>query len=105
MYPRPLSLGAMKRSQVVVLWKAGLHLRPAVHLVRVAQGFRSSIYLGRGGRMADLRSVLSVIALCATMGTALELEVNGDDEQSALDTVEQVFCSDDGDGPRGGNAG
>lgn len=72
-------------------------MRPAVRLVRVARQFRSSISLRVGGRIADLRSILSVIALCATMGTALDLEANGDDEQKALDAIEQVFTTDDGD--------
>ena len=81
---------------------SGLHMRPAVRLVRVAQQFRSSISLKFGGQIADLRSILSVIALCATLGTSLDVEVNGDDEQTALDALEQVFSADDdGAAPRG----
>src|SRR6478735_7145796 len=74
----------MKRSRVLVPWRAGLHLRPAARLVRVAQRFKSSISLKFSGRIADLHSVLSVVALCASMGVALELEAVGDDEQSAI---------------------
>jgi phosphocarrier protein HPr len=82
-----------KQSQVVVAWTAGLHLRPAARLVRVAQKFRSSVTLVFKGRVADVRSILSVVALCATMGAALEIEVSGDDEENALAAVEQVFSS------------
>ena len=85
----------MKRSRVVVPWAEGLHLRPAARLVRVAKRFHSSIVLTLGGRIADLRSILSVIALCATMGAALELEATGEDEQNAIEAVEQVFSSDE----------
>ena len=87
----------MKRSKVVVGWREGLHLRPAARLVRVAQRFHSSISLTFGGRIADLRSILSVIALCATMGAALDIEVIGEDEQNAIEAVEQAFSSGDGD--------
>jgi phosphocarrier protein len=88
----------MKRARVVVPWTAGLHLRPAARLVRVAEQFRSSAMLTFRGRVADLRSILSVVALCATMGATLDIEVDGDDEQSAIDAVEQVFgLSDDDD--------
>ena len=83
----------MKRSRVVVLWKQGLHLRPAAKLVEVARDFHSSIQLKCGGKIADLRSILSVMALCATMGTGLDVEAVGDDEQDAIQAIERVFSS------------
>jgi phosphotransferase system HPr-like phosphotransfer protein len=46
--------------------------------------------------MANLRSILSILSLCATMGTALDLEVMGDDEHDATHAVEQVFSSHSG---------
>ena len=66
-------------------------MRPAVRLARLAQRFKSRISITCGGHVADLRSILSVLALCATMGAALELEVNGEDELSAAAAVEQEF--------------
>jgi len=83
----------MKRSRVVVLWKSGLHLRPAAMLVQAAKDFHSIIYLKCGGKIADLRSILSVMALCATMGTGLDVEATGDDEQDAIQAIERVFSS------------
>lgn len=85
----------MKRSRVVVLWTEGLHLRPAARLVRMAQSFQSSIVLSFGGRIADLRSILNVIALCATMGAALDVEATGEDEENAIEAVQQMFSSGD----------
>ena len=87
----------MKRSTVEVPWREGLHLRPAARLVRVAQKFRSSISLTFRGKVADARSILSVIALCATMGVALDVEVTGDDEQNAIAAVEQEFLLSGGE--------
>ena len=84
----------MKCSWVVIPWREGLHLRTAVKLVQVAKMFRSTIRLKCGGKIADLRSILSVIALCATMGTKIELEASGDDEQDAAQAIEQVFLSE-----------
>lgn len=81
----------MKRTKVVIPWNDGLHLRPAAELVHVARKFRSTIYLRCGSKIADLRSILSIIALCATMGSVIELEATGDDEQQAAQAVEQVF--------------
>ena len=81
----------MKHVRVTVPWSEGLHLRRAAQLVKVARRFHSTLYLKCGGKIADLRSIVSVVALCATMGTALDLEAVGDDEQEAAWTVEQVF--------------
>jgi phosphotransferase system HPr (HPr) family protein len=90
----------MKRSTVVVSWREGLHLRPAAKLVRLGKRFRSTIFLKCGGKVADLRSILSILSLCATMGTALDIEAIGDDEHDAARAVEQTFSShDSGDAP------
>ena len=76
-----------------MLWNRGLHLRPAAKLVQVAKQFHSNVYLRCGDKVADLRSILSVIALCATMGTGLDVEAAGDDEQDAVNAIERVFSS------------
>lgn len=82
----------VKRAHVVVPWKPGLHLRPAARLVRLALTFRSSLRLRCGSRVANLRSILGVVTLCAGTGTALEVEAVGEDEQEALAAVRQAFA-------------
>ncbi|WP_269525713.1 HPr family phosphocarrier protein [Coraliomargarita parva] len=81
----------MKTTKVVVPWEEGLHLRPAAELVKVARRSKSTLKLRLGQRRADLRNILSIIALCATMGTALYLECDGEDELSATQEVERIF--------------
>ena len=83
----------MRHARVTVPWREGLHLRCAVKLVKAAQGFRSTVFLKCGGKIADLRSILSILALCATMGTVIDVEVAGEDEQDAAQSVEQIFLS------------
>jgi len=43
--------------------------------------------------VADLRSVLSILALCAALGTTLVIEARGVDELSAVQAVQQVFSA------------
>jgi len=81
----------MKRAEVVVSWTEGLHLRHAAKIVRTGQRFRSTILLKCGGKIADIRSILGIIALCATIGTALKVEASGEDEQEAAQAIEQIF--------------
>lgn len=82
----------MTTCRVIVPWEKGLHLRAATKLVRLAQTFHSSIRIHHcDGQVANLRSIISVISLCAVMGSALDIEITGDDEKEAARAVEQVF--------------
>lgn len=85
----------MTTRHVIVPWKQGLHLRAAVKLVRLAQTFHSTISLRCQGQVANVRSIVGIVSLCAVMGTVLDIEVAGDDEQAAASAVEQVFSMDD----------
>ncbi|MEC5129275.1 HPr family phosphocarrier protein [Verrucomicrobiales bacterium BCK34] len=85
----------MKRSKVTVPWEEGLHLRPAATLVKTAQRFKSVITLKYDDSIADLRSIISVIALCATAGSVLELEASGEDEEIAARAVAEMFVSEE----------
>jgi len=83
----------MQTTRVKVPWPDGLHLRHASRLVKAAARFHSTVRLRCGDKIADLRSIIGIIALCATIGTTLEVEVNGDDEADAAQTVEQIFLA------------
>lgn len=81
--------------KVIVPWNEGLHLRHAALLVRTARKFQARISFACAGRIADAQSILSVIALAATMGSALDIEASGEDEQDASQAIEQVFVAPD----------
>ena len=72
----------------------GLHARAAAQLVRLAGQYRSRIALRRddSGAFANAKSILSVLALAASVGTVLTLEVEGADEREAFDAVSAVFA-------------
>ncbi|MCP5519420.1 MAG: HPr family phosphocarrier protein [Verrucomicrobiales bacterium] len=82
----------MKTHTTMVPWEAGLHVRPASVLARVARRFRSRVLLRAGGKAANAVSILSVMLLCAAQSTPLEIEVDGDDEEAALQAVLAVFA-------------
>jgi phosphocarrier protein HPr len=85
----------MRSSEVVITWEKGLHARPASRLVHTAQKFASEIRLRFNGNVANARSIMSVLLLCATMGTSLSVEAEGEDEDKAIQAVQQVFESMD----------
>ena len=91
----------MKCSRVFVPWKSGLHLRPAAQLVRLAQSFRSTIFLKCGDKLADARSIVSILLLAAAMGAVVEVEAIGEDEATASTAIAQIFSADEGDASEG----
>jgi phosphotransferase system HPr (HPr) family protein len=82
----------MKTIRVRVQQPGGLHLREATRLARLAQRFHSRILLRLGTRLADARSVLSLLILSAGLGAALDVEATGLDEVEAVQAVGQFFA-------------
>jgi len=70
-------------------------MRPAARLVSTARCFQSKILLKCGEKVADLRSIVSIVSLCATMGMALDVVASGEDEHDATRAIEQIFFGQD----------
>jgi len=76
-------------SEAVVTLPAAvaLHARPAATFVKTAMRFRCRVTVGVGGKVADAKSILAVLALGATGGTRLMLGAEGEDAPAALDAL------------------
>lgn len=81
----------MQESKVTVQWEAGLHLRPATKLVQLGKDAKSSILIKSGTKVANIKNIMSILMLCATMGTTLTIEANGEDENEVTQSIEQLF--------------
>ncbi|MDX5298033.1 MAG: HPr family phosphocarrier protein [Gammaproteobacteria bacterium] len=77
----------MIRHPITIINKLGLHARAAAKLVSTASQFESRVSVIKDGRAVDGKSIMSVMLLAASCGTAIELEVEGVDEASALDAL------------------
>jgi phosphotransferase system HPr (HPr) family protein len=64
-----------------------LHARPAGLFVKTAMRFRSRVHVLAGGKTADAKSILAVLALGARGGTALTLSADGPDAVEALNAL------------------
>jgi phosphocarrier protein len=69
---------------VTVRNRLGLHARAAARFVHAANAFRSRVTVSRDGRTMDGKSILGILLLAASQGTALELGAEGEDEDAAL---------------------
>ncbi|MCY4531959.1 MAG: HPr family phosphocarrier protein [Gammaproteobacteria bacterium] len=64
--------------------KLGLHARAASLFVKKAKGFASSIQVQKMTKTANGKSIMSMLMLEASLGTELELHVEGADEKEAI---------------------
>lgn len=85
--------------EIDIVNRLGLHARAAAKLVEVVSGFNSQIKLGKGERLVDARSIMSLLMMGAGKGTRLRLCVDGDDADAALTAVRDLFarCFDEPD--------
>jgi phosphocarrier protein HPr len=84
----------MLEGKVKIVNPLGLHARAAAQLVKLASSFKSSVILYRVDNLhaADAKSILSVLTLAASKGTVLEIKVEGADEQTAFQSINEIFA-------------
>jgi phosphocarrier protein HPr len=74
----------MATETLTIVNRLGLHARAAGKLVNLAKTFSSQIMVSRGGEEVDGKSIMGVMLLAAPVGTEINLQVTGDDEDEAL---------------------
>jgi phosphocarrier protein len=83
---------AIQTREVTILNRFGLHARPAMQLVELANRFACKIELSNGALTVDAKSIMSVMRLAATQGTVLNIVADGDDAEEALGKLEALFA-------------
>ena len=78
---------------VTVTNRAGIHARPAAVLVQAAKDFKANIYLEKGHSKINAKSIMGILTLAAAYGTELKLIAEGEDEQTAIETIAYLFES------------
>jgi phosphocarrier protein len=81
----------MIKTQVPIINKLGLHARASAKLTKLAGSFASDVHLSRNGRRVNAKSIMGVMMLAAGVGTTIELEVAGADEQVAHDALKALI--------------
>ena len=88
----------MIKSSITINNKLGLHARASAKLTKLAGGFGSDIHLSRNGRRVNAKSIMGVMMLAAGMGTVIEIEIEGADEQPAMSALRALIESKFGEG-------
>lgn len=82
----------MVSEKIVITSALGIHLRPAGAMSDMATKYSSEINFKYGdGKIANAKSVISILASGVKCGDEIELTAKGEDEEEALKAVSEAF--------------
>ena len=78
--------------------KLGLHARASAKLTKLAGAFPCEVWMSRGERRVNAKSIMGVMMLAAGIGTLVEIETSGDRELEASDALLALVADKFGEG-------
>jgi len=88
----------MIERELLIANKLGLHARATAKLVQVLSGHRCNATLIAKGREVNAKSIMGVMMLAAGLGTVVEIETSGAQEQEAMDALLALITDKFGEG-------
>ncbi len=88
----------MLKSTITISNRLGLHARASAKLTKLAGSFKSEVHLSRNSRRVNAKSIMGVMMLAAGLGSEIEIETVGDDEQAAMDALRALIDNKFGEG-------
>ena len=82
----------MLQRTVEIVNKLGMHARASAKLTQVAAQFKSDIWMTRKERRINAKSIMGVMMLAASKGSSVGIEVDGEDEAEAMDTIVELIA-------------
>ena len=87
----------MVTKQVTLENQVGLHARPATFFIQKANEFKSSVWIEIDERKVNAKSLLGVLSLGITKGGSINIIVDGEDEEEALEALAALVASNFGE--------
>lgn len=88
----------MIKNTLTISNKLGLHARASAKLTKLAGSFKAEVFMSRNGRRVNAKSIMGVMMLAAGLGSEVEVEVDGADEQPAMDAIVALVNDKFGEG-------
>ena len=82
---------------VTISNSVGLHARPATFFVQKANSYKSSIWVEKEDCRVNAKSLLGVLSLGISKGTAITLIADGVDENSAIEGLAELIDGEFGE--------
>ncbi len=83
----------MFSKDVEVVNQVGLYARPATYFVQKANEYRSTVWVEKGERRVNAKSLLGILSLGITKGTDITILAEGSDEQEAVMALVELVSS------------
>jgi phosphocarrier protein HPr len=78
--------------------KLGLHARASAKLTKLAGSFACEVWMSKGERRVNAKSIMGVMMLAAGIGSTVLVETSGADEQAAMDALLALIHDKFGEG-------
>jgi len=88
----------MARAEIDISNKLGLHARASAKLTQLAGSFSSEVWIEKGTRRINAKSIMGVMMLAAGKGSTVAVETIGSDEQPALEAILKLIADKFGEG-------
>jgi len=88
----------MIKTQTTISNKLGLHARASAKFTKLAGSFRCEVWMRKGERRINAKSIMGVMMLAAGLGSVVEIETNGPDEQAAMEALLALVADKFGEG-------
>ena len=88
----------MIRETTIISNKLGLHARASAKLTKLAGSFPCDVWMSKGERRVNAKSIMGVMMLAAGMGATVTLEADGDHEREAMDALLALIADKFGEG-------
>ncbi len=88
----------MIKTTTIISNKLGLHARASAKLTKLAGSFPCEVWMSRGERRVNAKSIMGVMMLAAGMGSEVEIETSGEREQQAMEALLALVADKFGEG-------
>lgn len=88
----------MIQQAITISNKLGLHARASAKLTKLAGSFPCEVWVSRGSRRVNAKSIMGVMMLAAGIGTEITLEASGEREQEAMQALVDLINDKFGEG-------
>jgi len=88
----------MIRREITIGNRLGLHARASAKLTKLAGAFPCEVWISKGDRRVNGKSIMGVMMLAAGMGSDITLETDGPQEQEAMDALLALVAGKFGEG-------
>ncbi len=88
----------MIKNTITISNKLGLHARASAKLTKIAGSHACEVWMSRGDRRINAKSIMGVMMLAAGLGSEVEVETNGADEQPCMDAILALINDKFGEG-------